>query len=87
MFKRTDTGLSADDVATMLAHAASSFAKLAALNAAIAELAAQPKLTRDLARTAHELAEELAHNFVDYKREYDAERERISGHEQGVAGV
>ncbi|SEE00575.1 hypothetical protein SAMN02787142_4321 [Burkholderia sp. WP9] len=85
MFKRNEIALSADDVAAMLDHAAESFGKLAALNAAIAELAAQPKLARDLARTAHELAEGLAEGFGDFRREYDAAHAASS--EQGAAAV
>ncbi|MGF6808709.1 crotonobetainyl-CoA:carnitine CoA-transferase CaiB-like acyl-CoA transferase [Paraburkholderia sp. Clong3] len=74
MFKRNEPGLSADDVATMLAYAESSFAALAAMNFAISELADRPELARDLARTAHDMAEELAESFGEYKREYDAAR-------------
>jgi hypothetical protein len=74
MFKRNDSELSASDVETMLAVAASSFERLAAMNAAISRLSDQPKLARDLALAAQEMAEELAENFGEYKREFDAAR-------------
>jgi hypothetical protein len=74
MFKRTNTSLSAGDVATMLAHAASSFERLAAMNAAVSCLSDQPKLARDLALATQEMAEGLAENFGEYKREYEAVR-------------
>ncbi|WP_322046932.1 hypothetical protein [Paraburkholderia sp. J67] len=72
MFKRDECVLSSDDVAAMLDRAAESFAKLAALNAAITELANRPQLARSLAHIAQELADELAGSFGDYRREYDA---------------
>jgi glutamate-1-semialdehyde aminotransferase len=74
MSKRNAPGLTADEVATMLAHAASSFEKLAAMNAAISELTNQPALARSLAQTAQELADDLAEAFGDYKQEYEAAR-------------
>lgn len=78
MFKRNGGALSADDVATVLSYAASSFERLAALNAAISELTDRPELARSLAQTAQELAEELAENFGEYKREYDAQRAALA---------
>lgn len=74
MFKRNESAISADNVATMLAYAASSFERLATLDAAISELADRPQLARNLARTTHDMAEELADNFDEYKRGYEAAR-------------
>jgi glutamate-1-semialdehyde aminotransferase len=87
MFKRTDTRLSADDVGTMLTYAGSSFAKLAALTAAISELTSRPDLAKKLAHTAQELADELADQVSDFKREYDAALATLAGseHEAGNA--
>jgi hypothetical protein len=67
-----------DDAAGLLAYAAESFAKIATLTDAIHALTDEPEIGRNLARIAHDMAEELADSFGGYRCEYNAESKRIS---------
>ncbi|WP_321920065.1 hypothetical protein [Paraburkholderia tropica] len=73
-----------DDAAGLLAQAEESFVKLATLTDAIHALVDEPEIGRNLARIAHEMAEELADSFSGYRREYNAEIRRIHNAEQSL---
>lgn len=75
-----------DDAAGLLAYAEESFAKIATLTDAIHALTDEPEIGRNLARIAHDMAEELADSFGGFKREYNDESRRMHDAEQSSRG-
>ncbi len=86
MLERQELTSRIADAAAKLDYAEESFEKLAALTEAIHALADKPRIGGNLARIAHDMAEELAASFCNFKEEYDSECRRLLHDEQSSLG-
>lgn len=60
------------DLVSMLAYAVSGLERLAALNAAIANMSNQPRIASLVAHVARELADDMTDVLADFQRECEA---------------